>query len=1561
MASPSGHGVPSFRLTSWHSPSTAPRVHSPAATGSVPRLAFVPGPPLVPGGSCSLLTYGSQTSVTRLQPLFRQDGVGRAEKPSSEHCSATFSVAGSATIAVAQSAGSPVVAVAPVHLYASRSDLAETAPLPDREQGRERSPAAFPLVVGLENGQVWLYEWQQAGQADPSAEAACESSSPAAPKCVAKQLLCRHMARPVTLCVARLRRGVAGADSMDDEAHQDHFEVYVLYSNGMVVVWKKGRRNRIELGPVEGGVHMSVDPEGRYIAVASSTRKLFVFRRKDSEVGDDAVTFTKCFDQEIFRKQLNSACAVGAPLQTAWHPNGTCLFLPGAASVRVLKTATMTIEPLEFASSGFDPLVVFDKVAIVPLTACGPPGPPESGRESSVLLASVRSTVRAWNLDDKQPLFCLDADKASSSSSGDRLLHLAAWASTLRNFNGGDDGQEAFSPLIEVGIVRDDGAISVVGIRSERLLKTTEKETITALGSNSGVDQVEQVKQECAETQDDGDVHMADAEDHKDEPKPEGVATKNKTNSSSASSPARGGMQPQTAESVSRSHIRANELSPARGREGGVDESLEGDASGLRREQGEDEARRGAAQPGDREIAPGTPEKRKHGSDGEAESETRWSGASSRRRHKGEKKEKRRKERKSAAVSTPVRRFIEMQAEEGSEEGSEDEEQLFGDGPGSGSGDEEGAHPRGPRDREKRKRDTHSRRPEKKRRRTESQDGDDGSASSDSQADSDFSESSAADAFSSSDDEPAQSSEDEGESLLDEQDEEEASAHTLLSSSSFLTKDTAAAETLPAADSPPEAGGAKDLLLENMRKILLQMHAKQKESRREQHEAKQRARRLQKENTKLQAELRRLRRTHQALLTGGALAGGGDAVWAVERAVSPGACRQPGDAATPWCLFWNQHGHVTKVTSGDKTTLEIFNFSPVAAISGTSRKRITDYTNACMASLSKVGVALASVGSKRPLLPSRVEFRSLQDSSQWTKTLPVPERPLGVAVGDSFVAVVTSADLLRVFATSGIALSLSRLPGVPVAICASHQLLFVVVATTAAALGSVAAAGQSSRQNGRLSGQESRYFFHCLLLHVHPPPASPSAAYLLPFGCRDRVMQLPGLMAKAVSPIDVIHEGPLVLDYPLDWVNISPGGMPSVKDISGRVWGLLPAWGRAIEGPVPYSLSWLPLVNLREAAGGSLEDDAPPPSVKFWPLYVDESKGEIMVIRLKASKPSPASSDADASENGLAALRASPTSSLPPDEPSCAQASPMFGYTLEQLPLRLPFTDVWPYMRWRQLLLKDKNLKGIVQAGKKGEGASGAAVTMGEAALVPWHQFDEMRWRNEVVMRLMCIALRNWEGGGAGGGAGGPENQQEVLKMEQSRESLEAEKRFTTLMKNHDKFALREFLVCREDRRLHSAALDVALRFKMATVAAHARESLDGDTRMQSEKLREALEWQAAEGHVDGIAGVPAALPLRPLESEMSQASRAFRAEAENQKPETLYVAHSKRRTAEGSEGAESPEGRRMKDSGYPVPGSKAAGKMHGLMEAPAPKSWMRGGSRGPGHQKFSAFRQAAD
>lgn len=73
---------------------------------------------------------------------------------------------------------------------------------------------------------------------------------------------------------------------------------------------------------VEGAVHMSVQEDGRFLAVSSSTRKLTVFKRVadgDSLQGSSALSFQRCFEQEVFRKQLHSAASRGYQLQTAWY------------------------------------------------------------------------------------------------------------------------------------------------------------------------------------------------------------------------------------------------------------------------------------------------------------------------------------------------------------------------------------------------------------------------------------------------------------------------------------------------------------------------------------------------------------------------------------------------------------------------------------------------------------------------------------------------------------------------------------------------------------------------------------------------------------------------------------------------------------------------------------------------------------------------------------------------------------------------------------------------------------------------------------------------------------------------------------------------------------------------------------------------------------------------------------------------------------------------------------------------------------------------------------------
>lgn len=128
------------------------------------------------------------------------------------------------------------------------------------------------------------------------------------------------------------------------------------------------------------------------------------------------------------------------------HPRNTsCLYIPGATTVRVLNMATLKLQGLAFASAGFDPLVVFDRIVVVSLQAAGRdssffPGPPQDATDGTgasriippetekqpqaskkrmascvdVLLGSFRTVVRAWDLETHQLLFAIDISKPSS-------------------------------------------------------------------------------------------------------------------------------------------------------------------------------------------------------------------------------------------------------------------------------------------------------------------------------------------------------------------------------------------------------------------------------------------------------------------------------------------------------------------------------------------------------------------------------------------------------------------------------------------------------------------------------------------------------------------------------------------------------------------------------------------------------------------------------------------------------------------------------------------------------------------------------------------------------------------------------------------------------------------------------------------------------------------------------------------------------------------------------------------------------------------------------------------
>lgn len=224
------------------------------SAGPSPPCCCSRGPPLFGDLSASLFTSRYTATVQRFHPCFDQ-AITRNE--TSDYSCASFSDPTSAHIAVSNSAGSPVVLVAPVlRLPCSSSGMKSAGAHGDNSDDEKGKPtlstlATVPLVVGLENGQVWLYGWQsQLGRA------ASEEDKPQKvedPKCVAQHLVCRQMARPLTVCFSwtlpkpRPQSSEGSSIPDDDGVARGSFEVYVLYSNGVVVVWRQGWRDRLEL------------------------------------------------------------------------------------------------------------------------------------------------------------------------------------------------------------------------------------------------------------------------------------------------------------------------------------------------------------------------------------------------------------------------------------------------------------------------------------------------------------------------------------------------------------------------------------------------------------------------------------------------------------------------------------------------------------------------------------------------------------------------------------------------------------------------------------------------------------------------------------------------------------------------------------------------------------------------------------------------------------------------------------------------------------------------------------------------------------------------------------------------------------------------------------------------------------------------------------------------------------------------------------------------------------------------------------------------------------------
>jgi len=89
--------------------------------------------------------------------------------------------------------------------------------------------------------------------------------------------------------------------------------------------------------------------------------------------------------------------------------------------------------------------------------------------------------------------------------------------------------------------------------------------------------------------------------------------------------------------------------------------------------------------------------------------------------------------------------------------------------------------------------------------------------------------------------------------------------------------------------------------------------------------------------------------------------------------------------------------------------------------------------------LEENGIALAG-GSEIRYRP----FEGWSPDAEWRASLPSGESPTCIAVGQTFIAAATSANVLRLFCTSGLQLHVSSLEGPPVCACADGKLLAII-------------------------------------------------------------------------------------------------------------------------------------------------------------------------------------------------------------------------------------------------------------------------------------------------------------------------------------------------------------------------------------------------------------------------------------------------------------------------------------------------------------------------------------
>lgn len=151
---------------------------------------------------------------------------------------------------------------------------------------------------------------------------------------------------------------------------------------------------------------------------------------------------------------------------------------------------------------------------------------------------------------------------------------------------------------------------------------------------------------------------------------------------------------------------------------------------------------------------------------------------------------------------------------------------------------------------------------------------------------------------------------------------------------------------------------------------------------------------------------------------------------------------------------------------------------------------------------------------------------------RWSKAFRNSEVIEHVAVGDTFVAVLTSARYLRVYTCGGINLHTVYLNGDPVALVARKTSLLVVSSGIAQSTGCA---------------------FTFRLLEIN---------------------------TTTVEHFEVEYN--LAKSNQLVWVGLTPHRTPVLVDVTGCVLALLPTWKKVV-GPNSYSLNWTPVLDLKDA------------------------------------------------------------------------------------------------------------------------------------------------------------------------------------------------------------------------------------------------------------------------------------------------------------------------------------------------------------------------------------------